>query len=465
MTEGLDVRLPGRPAAPDAPLDDQPAADRKRLLSELLDELSSHTARRRDAPHAALAGGAAEPRPPPRADRSSTGRRAGSRCAARRGARRGQASATGIVDRMEQRGLVERQRDDDDRRVVRVALDRRRPRDARRHRRRASRAPGPVLDELTDDELEGFLAAAGCARRASGSAREAIPETVATRRRPRTRRGTAMIALFRDYLPPYRWPIVARAAPAARPGDRQPVPARAQRRHHQRRRRQGRHRLHPADRRRSCSSSRSCSGSPRSSASTAARRSRWASGATSAARSSARSRRSARSRSTASAPPSLITRNTNDVQQVQMLVFMALTMIISAPILIVGGIIMALRQDVPAVGLLRRDPPDHGRAHRARHDPRDPAVPGDAGQARPDQPGHARDARRASASSARSSARATRRRASTRRAATCSTPRCGSTACSRSRSRADGDPQPVDRRGDVVRRHPRRQRRRCRSAT
>jgi ATP-binding cassette subfamily B protein len=42
---------------------------------------------------------------------------------------------------------------------------------------------------------------------------------------------------------------------------------------------------------------------------------------------------------------SLITRNTNDVQQVQTLVFMALTVIISAPILIVGGIIMAVRTD------------------------------------------------------------------------------------------------------------------------
>ncbi len=51
-------------------------------------------------------------------------------------------------------------------------------------------------------------------------------------------------------------------------------------------------------------------------------------------------------------PASLITRNTNDVQQVQMLVFMALTVMISAPILIVGGIIMALRQDVPLSGLL-----------------------------------------------------------------------------------------------------------------
>src|SRR6185369_3282936 len=51
-------------------------------------------------------------------------------------------------------------------------------------------------------------------------------------------------------------------------------------------------------------------------------------------------------------PASLITRNTNDVQQVQLLVFMALTVIISAPILIVGGVIMALRTDVPLSGLL-----------------------------------------------------------------------------------------------------------------
>ncbi len=49
---------------------------------------------------------------------------------------------------------------------------------------------------------------------------------------------------------------------------------------------------------------------------------------------------------------SLITRNTNDVQQVQMVVFMGLTVIVSAPILIIGGVIMALRQDVPLSGLL-----------------------------------------------------------------------------------------------------------------
>ena len=51
-------------------------------------------------------------------------------------------------------------------------------------------------------------------------------------------------------------------------------------------------------------------------------------------------------------PASLITRNTNDVQQVQTVVFVALTIMISAPILIVGGIFMALRTDVPLSGLL-----------------------------------------------------------------------------------------------------------------
>ena len=49
---------------------------------------------------------------------------------------------------------------------------------------------------------------------------------------------------------------------------------------------------------------------------------------------------------------SLITRNTNDVQQVQMVVLMGLTVMVSAPIMMIGGLIMALRQDVPLTGLL-----------------------------------------------------------------------------------------------------------------
>ncbi len=43
--------------------------------------------------------------------------------------------------------------------------------------------------------------------------------------------------------------------------------------------------------------------------------------------------------------PSLITRNTNDVTQVQMLVLMTCTLLVSAPIMCVGGIIMALSTD------------------------------------------------------------------------------------------------------------------------
>ncbi|MGK5442205.1 ABC transporter ATP-binding protein [Micromonospora sp. URMC 105] len=44
--------------------------------------------------------------------------------------------------------------------------------------------------------------------------------------------------------------------------------------------------------------------------------------------------------------PSLITRNTNDVQQVQMLVLMSCTMLVAAPIMGIGGIVMALQEDV-----------------------------------------------------------------------------------------------------------------------
>ncbi|MDR6863615.1 ABC transporter ATP-binding protein [Phycicoccus sp. 3266] len=44
--------------------------------------------------------------------------------------------------------------------------------------------------------------------------------------------------------------------------------------------------------------------------------------------------------------PTLISRNTNDATQVQTVVFMGAAMMVSAPIMMVGGIIMALREDV-----------------------------------------------------------------------------------------------------------------------
>jgi ATP-binding cassette subfamily B protein len=43
--------------------------------------------------------------------------------------------------------------------------------------------------------------------------------------------------------------------------------------------------------------------------------------------------------------PSLITRNTNDVQQVQLFMQIALTILVTAPIMAIGGIIMAVRED------------------------------------------------------------------------------------------------------------------------
>ena len=62
--------------------------------------------------------------------------------------------------------------------------------------------------------------------------------------------------------------------------------------------------------------------------------------------------------------PSLITRNTNDVQQVQMLVVMACTLMIGAPIMCVGGIIMAIREDARHVVAARRQRAGPGRRDR-----------------------------------------------------------------------------------------------------
>ncbi|SDC13859.1 ABC transporter ATP-binding protein [Streptomyces prasinopilosus] len=50
--------------------------------------------------------------------------------------------------------------------------------------------------------------------------------------------------------------------------------------------------------------------------------------------------------------PSLITRTTNDVQQIQMLVLMTFTLMVSAPIMCLGGIVLALGLDVPLSGVL-----------------------------------------------------------------------------------------------------------------
>jgi DNA-binding MarR family transcriptional regulator len=77
-----------------------------------------------------------------------------------------QASATGIVDRMEQRGLVERCRDDSDRRIVRVAVtdEGHRLIEGMAAQRRDHLAR--MLDQMTDEELAAYLTGARAMRRA-----------------------------------------------------------------------------------------------------------------------------------------------------------------------------------------------------------------------------------------------------------------------------------------------------------
>jgi DNA-binding MarR family transcriptional regulator len=77
-----------------------------------------------------------------------------------------QASATGIVDRMEQRGLVERRRDEEDRRIVRVVLTdegRKLVEGVAQERHDHMRM---LLEEFTDEELQAFLVGSRAMRRA-----------------------------------------------------------------------------------------------------------------------------------------------------------------------------------------------------------------------------------------------------------------------------------------------------------
>ena len=88
--------------------------------------------------------------------------------------------------------------------------------------------------------------------------------------------------------------------------------------------------------------------------------------------------------------PSLITRITNDVQQVQMLVVMACTMAIAAPITMVVGVILAVRQDVGLSIVLVIAMPVAAIVLGLIVARMVPGVPVDAGAHRPGQPGVAR---------------------------------------------------------------------------
>ena len=87
---------------------------------------------------------------------------------------------------------------------------------------------------------------------------------------------------------------------------------------------------------------------------------------------------------------SLITRITNDVQQMQMLVVMLCTLFVSAPIMVIGGLFMAVREDGPLSLILVVAIPVLVGSDRHGRDPADPHLRAHAGPHRPGQPGAAR---------------------------------------------------------------------------
>ena len=103
------------------------------------------------------------------------------------------------------------------------------------------------------------------------------------------------------------------------------------------------------------------------------------------------------SRSTSSitfSTASLITRTTNDTTQVQQVLIMMLTMVITAPMMAIGGIILSLSQDAQLARVLIAVIPILGADLLPDHAQGRAAVPADAGQDRPAQPGARRRADR-----------------------------------------------------------------------
>ena len=149
-------------------------------------------------------------------------RRVRSRCAARRRTRCVcQASPTGIIDRMEQRGLVERRRDADDRRVVLVDATDGGRRLFGRDRRASAASTSPTPRRADRRRARGLPRRARALRAAAPRTARADGRSATAAPPPGGPGGAGMIAPLPP-LParPYRRQIVARPGPAAGPGDR-----------------------------------------------------------------------------------------------------------------------------------------------------------------------------------------------------------------------------------------------------
>ncbi len=180
MRQGIDLQRPSR-ARPSkgghGAATAAQAPDRSALLSDLVDELSSHTPADllrylRRWPSGPLSLVHLQVLTVLDADGSVPMRALADSLDV------SQASATGIVDRMEQRGLIERRRDDDDRRVVRVALTAAGTGLLAGVAAERRERLGILLNELSDDELSGFLNGSRALRKARAklAQRWAIPD-------------------------------------------------------------------------------------------------------------------------------------------------------------------------------------------------------------------------------------------------------------------------------------------------
>ena len=270
--------------------------------------------------------------------------------------------------------------------------------------------------------------------------------------------------LVRTYLTPYAGDARGAPRPPARRDARLALPAQPERPDHRRGRRRRRHRVHHRTGVRHARRSRSCRSSPRSAPTRIGAQTSASLGRD--VRSSVFHRVGQFSAQELSrfGAPTLISRSTNDVTQVQTVTYMFLAIMVSAPIMMVGGIFMALREDLGLAWLVAVAVPALGDRRRPDHLADGAALPLDAGRRRLGQPHPARADHR-HAGRARLRPRGRRARALRR----------GQPHLHRHRARrrqADGAGLPgrhdhlqrLDGRGAVVRRAPDRERRRWRSA-
>ena len=224
--------------------------------------------------------------------------------------------------------------------------------------------------------------------------------------------------------------------------------------------------LHLAHRRRDARAHAAARAWPPSSPSTSPPAPRWGSAATPRRSCSGACMRSRAREMNSFGTASLITRNTNDVQQIQIFLQMALTLMVAAPIMMVGGVIMALHEDVTLSVLLVVAVPLMALIVVAML-VRSPCRSSESMQVKIDRINQVLREQITGVRVIRAFVRSDdeERRFAAANASLTATGLRVNRLFVLAMSPADGDHEPLERRGPLVRRPPRQQRRRCRSAT